>query len=167
MLRVLLFLFTLVICLHSSGQTIYIVRHAEKMETSGNMMSDVPLSLEGKQRAEALKDLLKEEQIGGVYSTNTDRTKSTAAPTARQFGIEIQTYGPRPDSAFAAMVRTLDSNVLIVGHSNTVDDLVNLIMQEKKIPHDLDEKEYDNLYILRRKDGRIEFEHRRFGQPAH
>jgi broad specificity phosphatase PhoE len=167
MTRLLLLLSFLVPCLQASTQVIYIVRHAEKEAAPSNMMSDVPLSKEGKQRAEALRDLLKGENISAVYSTNTDRTKSTGEPTARHFGLGIQTYGPRPDSAFAAMVRQTDKNLLIVGHSNTVDDLVNLVLQEKKIPGDLDEKEYDNLYIIRKAGGKFIFEHRRFGPAAH
>ena len=43
----------------SCGNTYYIVRHAEKAAQGPNMTSDVPLTEEGKARAEDLKNILK------------------------------------------------------------------------------------------------------------
>ena len=48
--------------------------------------------------------------------------------------------------------------VLIAGHSNTVDDLVNGLTGEKTIPGDLDESRYGDLFILRKKDGKFVLE---------
>ncbi len=54
------------------------------------MSSDVPLSDKGKERAEALKEVLKNKKIAYVFSTNTIRTKSTAQPTADYFGLQTE-----------------------------------------------------------------------------
>ena len=81
------------------------------------MSSDVPLTEKGKQRAEALKEVLKDKKIAYVFSTNTIRTKSTAQPTADYFHLTTEMYGPRRDSAFINLLRSKKKNTLIVGHS--------------------------------------------------
>lgn len=166
MARTILVLLVLFVSFSANSQNIFIVRHAEKAAPGPDMKSDVSLSETGNQRAEALKEALQNEQIQAIYSTNTLRTRSTAAPTASLFGLNIQSYGPYPDSAFAKSMIQLGKNVLIVGHSNTVDDLVNLIMGEKVIPGDLDESEYDNLYVIRFTNGVAKFEHRKYGAAS-
>ena len=55
------------VLLTSCSQSFYIVRHAEKevANTGETMMSnDPPLSDAGKQRAEVLKEILREKKIG-------------------------------------------------------------------------------------------------------
>jgi len=128
---------------------IYIVRHAEKAPAGPNMISDVPLSVVGQQRADDLLEELKSKKIKYVYSTQTVRTISTATPTADFFGLPIEIYNPRPDSAFVQKIKSLKKNTLIVGHSNTVDDLVNMISGQNAIPGDLPDTEYDNLFIIK------------------
>ena len=143
--------------------TYYVVRHAEK-ETTNNMTSDVPLSEEGKQRAVALKDVLQNERISEIYSTNYIRTKTTAQPLADALGLTIQTYNPG-DSVFLNRLRKINnSNVLIVGHSNTVDDLVNNLAGEKLVPGDLPDSQYGNLFILKKKSGKVKYEMKHFGK---
>ena len=149
--------------LFSCSQTFYVVRHAEKAAAAGSAMSsDVSLSDVGKQRAERLKELLKNKKIGLVYSTNTIRTKTTAEPTAYLFLLNINTYGPRPDSAFINLLKSQKKNTLVVGHSNTVDDIVNMLCGEKKVPGDLDESIYDNLYVIKKKGKRFVFRNDKF-----
>ncbi len=135
----------------SCTHNFYIVRHAEKATQEANMSSDVPLTDKGKQRAEALKEILKDKKIAAVYSTNTIRTRSTAQPTADYFHLPIETYGPKPDSAFIHLIKSRKKNMLIVGHSNTVDDIVNMLCGEKKVAGDLPDAEYNKLYIVRLK----------------
>ncbi len=155
----------LLISLTSCGQTIYIVRHAEKGTPMGNS-SDVPLSPEGEARAQALKEVLKSEKIEVIYSTNTIRTKTTAKPTADHFGITTETYGPRPDSAFINMLKSSKKNILVVGHSNTIDDIVNMLTGESVVPGDLKDSEYDNLYIIKRKGEKFVFKGEKYGASS-
>src|SRR5215510_4344881 len=96
-----LILFILSSCSHSY----YIVRHAEKANQEAGMSSDVPLSEEGKRRAEQVKEILKHKKIAYIFSTNTIRTKTTAQPTADHFHLTTEIYGPRPDSAFINLLR--------------------------------------------------------------
>ncbi len=144
---ILVFLFIFSSC----TQTIYIVRHAEKADAGANMSSDVPLSNDGKERAWALKEVLRKKMIAYVFSTNTIRAEATAEPTAEYFGLKVRTYGPIPDSAFINLLKSRKGNVLVVGHSNTVGDIVNMLCGEKKIPGDLKDSEYDKLFIVKRK----------------
>jgi len=161
-------IFTILVCLviglTSFSQKIFVVRHAEKATADANMSGDVSLSEKGKRRAEALREALADETINAIYSTNTIRTKSTAQPTADKRGITIETYGPRPDSAFIASVLASGKNVLIVGHSNTIDDVVNLIMGEERIEGDLDESQYDNLFEITIKQDKKKLERKKYGE---
>jgi len=159
-----LFIILLLVCTSQlTAQKIFVVRHAEKSVAEPNMSSDVALSDKGKQRAIALRELLAKEQIEVIYSTNTIRTKTTAQPTAELFGVPILIYGPRPDSAFAATVRASGKNVLIVGHSNTVDDVVNLLLARKEVPGDLDESIYNNLFVISKEGEQLLLEKKEFG----
>ena len=143
--------------------TYYVVRHAEK-ETTNTMTNDVPLSAEGKQRAEALKDLLQSKNIEAIYATNYIRTKSTAQPLAQEKNITIQVYDPR-DTGFVSRIRNISpGNVLIVGHSNTVDDIVNQLEGKTVIPGDLPESEYGDLFVVKRKGKKYSFEKKHFGK---
>ena len=146
-----------IIVFSSCSHSYFIVRHAEKATAGPNMSSDVPLTEKGEERAKALAIILSKRKIKSIYSTNTIRTKNTAMPTAAYFQLPIETYGPRPDSAFIRLLKTKKKNVLIVGHSNTVDDIVNMLCNEKKVPGDLDESIYDNLFIVTYKGKKITF----------
>jgi phosphohistidine phosphatase SixA len=139
-----------------------VVRHAEKAAQAANMSSDVPLSTVGKQRAERLGGLLHNKKIGLIYSTNTIRTRTTAEPTANHFLLSINTYGPKPDSAFIKLLKAQKKNTLVVGHSNTIDDIVNMLCGETKVAGDLDETIYDNLYVIKRKGKKFTFRNDKF-----
>jgi 2,3-bisphosphoglycerate-dependent phosphoglycerate mutase len=156
------FCFTAVLFLFSCKTTsYYIVRHAEK-ETA-TMSADVPLSAAGRQRAEALKEVLKGRDIKEIYSTNYIRTRSTAQPLADAKNISIQIYDSR-DSGFAGRLKKAgNGNILIVGHSNTVDDLANQFMGTVVIPADLPETQYGDLFIIKKKGRKYSFEKGHFG----
>lgn len=158
----LIFLFLLLLttsCTHK----VYVVRHAEKAVQEKNMSSDVPLSEAGEKRALALLEKLKDQKIQEVYSTQTIRTISTAQPVNDHFYLTIKYYGPRPDSIFLNRVKESKKNTLIVGHSNTVDDIVNGLAGKKIIPGDLPDSAYDNLYLLKIGKKKVKFKGMRYG----
>ena len=146
--------------------TFFIVRHAEK--DANTMTSDVALSDAGKQRAEALKELLKDKKIGTVYSTNYIRTKSTAQPLADAVGVTIQVYDPRDTTFIRRIVNTgnkdKEGNMLIVGHSNTVDDIVNALMGRRVVPGDLPETQYGDLFVVKKRGNKFTLDTKHFGQ---
>jgi phosphohistidine phosphatase SixA len=155
--------------LTSCSQTFYIVRHAEKevASSSGTMMSnDPPLSDAGKKRAEVLKETLKGKKIDYIFSTNTIRTRSTAEPLRSRLNLTTEIYQPIPDQNFIDRLLLLKGNVLVVGHSNTVDDVVNKLCGTIKIPADLPDTAYDNLFVIRKKGNRLVFENKNYGSPS-
>lgn len=163
----ILFATMLTACSH----TYYVVRHAEKVikPDTTMMANDPPLTAAGRARAEALKDLLKDKHIRFIFSTNTIRTKSTAEPLRVYLGISTETYGPRPDTAFITRLKGIKRNTLIVGHSNTVDDIVNSLSNGVKVAGDLEDSEYDNLFIVSYKKffgTKISFERKKYGTAS-
>jgi len=159
------FLPVLLLFLISCSHSYYIVRHAEKAVQAANMSSDVPLSEKGKERAEALKEILKNKKISYIFSTNTIRTKSTAQPIADYLGLQIESYGPLPDETFITKLRSLKKNVLIVGHSNTVDDIVNMLCKRKEVAGDLPDTAYNKLFIVTVKGKKTSFKEEHI--PSH
>jgi broad specificity phosphatase PhoE len=151
---------------NTTTTTYYIVRHAEK-ETSTAVAyattSDVPLSKAGERRAEALRDSLMNEGITHIFSTNYMRTRSTAHPLSDADHVPIETYDPK-DPNFLAKLKSLEGKVLIVGHSNTVDDLVNELAGVKEISGDLPDTQYGDLFIITKKGNKISCEKKHFGQ---
>lgn len=168
-MKFLLVFFSLALLLTSCSRTFYIVRHAEKAAAGNNttmMSNDPPLTEAGEERAEALKYLLKTKKIGTVFSTNTLRTKSTAEPTRAYFNLVTEIYPSLPDSAFITRLKSLKKNSLIIGHSNTVDDIINKLCGSTKIRGDLPDTEYDNLFIVKKKGRKMSFETKKYGKPS-
>ena len=172
-MRVLLLLL-LSVALFSCGNTIYIVRHAEKAPVEAGasqmMASDPPLSDPGKLRAIALRDKLKGENIRFIFSTNTKRTIATAQPLNELRGNgSIEIYSSKKDSMdiFIEKLKAIrKGNILVVGHSNTVDDIVNKLCQKTVIAADLKDNEYDNLFILKRKGDRYFYKNKKYGNTS-
>ncbi|WP_190285845.1 SixA phosphatase family protein [Montanilutibacter psychrotolerans] len=100
-----------------------VVRHAEKASDDPR---DPSLSAAGEQRAQALAKLLWESPLDAAYATQYRRTQQTAAPSARQHGVDVQAYDAgEPAATFAARLRKLhrSGRVLVVAHSNTAPDI--------------------------------------------
>lgn len=160
--------------LYSCGNTYYIVRHAEKAPVlhgaTQPMIADPPLSDSGQLRALALRDRLKDKGVKHIFSTNYKRTVSTVQPLNEHLGnTSIQLYSPRKDSLdyFISKLKAIrNGNVLVAGHSNTVDDIVNSLTGSKAVPGDLDESQYDNLFIIKRKGKRFVFSQEKYGTPS-
>ena len=57
-------------------------------------------------------------------------------------------------------------NILVVGHSNTVDDIVNRLSQRTEIAADLKDNEYDNLFILKRKGRGYLYKNEKYGNKS-
>ncbi|GAB4091522.1 histidine phosphatase family protein [Flaviaesturariibacter terrae] len=155
----------LLVLLLASCQTTryYIVRHAEKAAPGPQMSSDVPLSPAGEARAQALQERLKGEKLQFVYSTNFLRTKATAAPTASAAGLGLLFYDPKDSSFISHVLAQGNGNTLIVGHSNTVDDLVNRLVG-KPVLQDLPDSAYGDLFIVTKRGKRFSWKREHFGQ---
>ena len=134
-----------------------------------NTPNDPPLSAAGRVRAIELREALKNKGIQYIFSTNTTRTISTAQPLNELEGttnIELYNTKDSLDFLIAKLKAIKKGNSLIVGHSNTVDDIVNKLVGEKKVPADLPDSEYDNLYIITKKGKHYRFENKTYGTPT-
>ncbi|HZJ59498.1 MAG TPA: hypothetical protein VFD24_04455, partial [Chitinophagaceae bacterium] len=98
------------------------------------------------------------------YSTNTTRTRSTAEPLSQAIKVNVETYS-NIDSLIST-IKSIKGNVLVVGHSNTVDDIVNKLCGQTKIASDLKDGEYDNLFIVKIRGKKIIFHKRKYGYPS-
>ncbi len=158
MKQILFFLATITFFSCSTTTTnYYIVRHGEKAAVDSIIKSsDVPLSVQGKRRAEALKDQLLNKKIKYIFSTNTIRTMATALPLSDAIGVPVQIYSGT-DTGFVRTLKNLNENILIVGHSNTVDDLVNGLLG-KEVFKDLPDSRYGDLFIVHKKKNKFTYD---------
>lgn len=133
----------------SENETILIfTRHAEKEKTNDPNPS---LNEAGQKRAEKLLTLLRKyESINAIYSTDYNRTKETAQPISEYFKKPISIYDPSKLDKFKdqLIIQHRSDTVLIVGHSNTTQFLINLIMGENRVEQ-IDENDYSNLYVIK------------------
>jgi broad specificity phosphatase PhoE len=133
-----------------TGSTVVIVvRHAEKGTTPAN---DPPLTEAGTARAKALAAALTGANVQAVITTQLLRTRETARPTAEARGLTMETVqvgGAVADHAKAvadAVRKHAGQTVLVVGHSNTVTQII-AALGGPKLP-DLCDSQYSNLYTL-------------------
>ncbi len=143
-----------------NSTTYYIVRHAEK-EAGSSMVTDVPLTAAGRESALALKDSL-DKKVSHLFSTDFLRTRSTAEPLVVAGSRNIELYNPRDTNFITRLKRMNSKGILVVGHSNTVDEIVNGLLGRKEMS-DLPETQYGDLFIVRRKNGNYVFSRSRFG----
>jgi broad specificity phosphatase PhoE len=125
----------------TAQKAVFVVRHAEKISNEDERLSEA-----GKARAQLLAKLLGNAGIGFIYATDTERAKETARPLAEALGQTIRVYD-KPE----ALIETLRKQhpgdvVLVVGHSNTVPRLLELLGSPQTIQIAPDE--YDNLFIV-------------------
>jgi phosphohistidine phosphatase SixA len=144
----------------SCSHTYYVVRHAEKVQAQPPLQ-DPPLTPNGEAMAQNLKNILLPKGIKHIFSTNTTRTKSTAAPLSEAAGISVEIYS-KPDEAFITKLKALKKNTLVVGHSNTVDDIVNALCNTTKINGDLPDADYGDLFVVTVKGKKIYFKKLRY-----
>lgn len=159
-MRNVFFIAVLVLITGCKTQRYFVVRHAEK--DVDLMTSDVPLSERGKQRAIALQDALQHKKIAHILSTDFMRTRATAEPLRQHLGLQLELY-QNADSNFIEQLRNIKTgNVLIVGHSNTVDDIVNGLTGTALL-HDLPDTQYGDLFIVKKRGRHPTFHTRHFG----
>ena len=112
--------------------TVYVTRHAQKnpsivWSSTGAMR---PLSPKGARCAARLSQLLQNRGVAAVYASEVARTLATgAAVSTTRDGVAVvgDDATLKPTAEFVQELRERhrdDQAILIVGHSNTVDDVV-------------------------------------------
>lgn len=99
----------------------YAMRHLEKAQDG----LDPVLTDDGTRHAEALYDFLKPHFPRAIYASNTRRAQLTAGPLATRLGLTLNVYNMEDTAGMIARVRAEPNKpVLVVGHSNTVPEIV-------------------------------------------
>jgi broad specificity phosphatase PhoE len=132
--------------------TYYFIRHAEKLRID-KTDKNPNLNYNGYKRAEAWKDVFSNISFDAVYSTDYNRTKLTAKPTADSNNLPILLYNPNSMYSEAFKNNTKGKTVLVVGHSNTTNVFVNKILGVEKYV-EINDNNNSNLYIVTITDGK-------------
>jgi phosphohistidine phosphatase SixA len=128
---------------------VFVVRHAERADTSADSL----LSADGHARANRLGVILRSAGITQIYTTNLRRTVQTAAPLAAALQL---TPTELPVGDLDALVTRLHAaaphdRVLVVGHSNTVPEILRRLGVTTAVT--IDDAEHDNLFIAIPRNG--------------
>ena len=129
--------------------SVYVMRHLEKAEGQ-----DPGLSEEGRANAQRLVTLLERDRPSAIYVSATRRARETAAPLAARLGLTSKTYDPRDTPGLVARVAAEPGTVLVVGHSNTVPDIVEQLGGVRPAP--LAESDYGDVWRISRAGGATE-----------
>jgi broad specificity phosphatase PhoE len=126
------------------ARTVILVRHAER---AGGMSADVGISEAGRCRAEALARMLADANVKRIYTSEVARTQQTAEPLASKLHIRPEVVPAKDTEGLVAKLRAgaPDEVVLVVGHSNTVPEIIKLLGGGSVPP--IGDSEYDLLFV--------------------
>jgi phosphohistidine phosphatase SixA len=126
----------------------YVMRHLHKAAGT-----DPGLTAEGQGCAARLAEELAGSGVGAIYASATRRARETASPAPARLGLTPAEYDPRDTPALVARVRAEPGSVLVVGHSNTVPEIVEGLGGTR--PGDLAEDRYAEVWRVARPGGAV------------
>ena len=134
----------------SPAPLVFVVRHAERADagTSGASMmkADPELSARGQARAKSLAGMLRDAGIRAIYTSERKRTQQTAAPLASSTGAKLNIVPADDVTALVGRIRSERGNVLVVGHSNTVPEILAALGDAESVQ--IGDNDFDNLFIV-------------------
>ena len=137
------FLFISSSCYSQEVTTYYLIRHAEKLRI--DITDKNPkLNYEGVKRADAWKEVFTNVKFDAVYSTDYNRTKLTAKPTANSKNLPFDLTS---DYLESFQHKTKGKAVLVVGHSNTTHIFANKVLGRDEY-NQINDDNNSNLYIV-------------------
>ncbi|MGQ0589861.1 MAG: SixA phosphatase family protein [Sphingosinicella sp.] len=126
-----------------AAPSFYVVRHLNT--PSGER--DPDLLPEGQRAAQALANWFRPGQAPrAIYVSDYRRTRQTAAPLAARLGLTPLVYDPADTPALVARVRAGPVPALIVGHSNTVPDIVEQLGGTR--PGPLVHEDFGDIWLI-------------------
>jgi phosphohistidine phosphatase SixA len=141
---------------------IFIVRHAEK--ESGK---DPALTPAGNARAGDLMRALQHEAVKKIYVSQYKRTQMTGDSLRIQAGTKTVQY--TADTLCDNLVNTIMENgdfgktILIIGHSNTIPQIIRKFGVTNYPYGDIPDNEFDNLFVITYKKGKAKFKKMKYG----
>lgn len=126
------------------AQTVFVVRHAERQDATPESV----LSVAGEARAQKLAALLADVKFKAIYTTQYPRCKLTAEVVGKRAHVESTVVPAKEGEALLTKLRAhgKDDAVLVVGHSNTVPEILKGLGYTPEIK--IAEDEHDNLFIV-------------------
>ena len=110
--------------------------------------NDVDISAAGQTRAQELVRVLGDAGLNAIYASQYKRTQETARPLADKLGLPVVQVNSKNTADLLAQIRTQHRGqiVLVVGHNNTVPEIIKALGGPDYPP--IPETEFDNMYIV-------------------
>jgi phosphohistidine phosphatase SixA len=154
--------------------TVFLIRHAERGQEPAQ---DPALTEAGRARAEALARLLSGAGVKAVYTSQYARTQQTAEPLAKLLGVPVEPVAlalkpDKPREVTEQSIRELKAKVeahaggavLVVGHTNSVPDLIRELGGD--VVPTMDENKFDDLFVVTvHAPGRAKVVQLKYGAP--
>lgn len=142
--------------------TVILIRHAER----GNPADPDPhLNAAGRARATELTRVLGQSGTTAIYTSQFVRTKETAQPLGTLLGLTPKVIDEADALEDDILTNHRGKTVLVIGHSDTVPALINLLAGTS-LP-ELDSSEFDNLFVVSAfASGRAGVTHLKYGAPS-
>jgi 2,3-bisphosphoglycerate-dependent phosphoglycerate mutase len=144
--RLLLTIFLAFSIPENDCSTFYLIRHAEKVRIN-KTDRDPALNEKGMIRALNWRDFFIDKDISKIYSTNYKRTLETVKPIEVATGLTAILYSPSSIDYENFISSNKGEIVLVVGHSNTIPDFVNELINDQ-VYSQIDDLNNSNLYIV-------------------
>ena len=152
-MRLLLTIFLAFSIPENDCSTFYLIRHAEKVRIN-KTDKDPALNEKGMIRALNWRDFFIDKDISKIYSTNYKRTLETVKPIEVAMGLTAILYSPSSINYKNFISSNKGEIVLVVGHSNTIPDFVNELINDQ-VYSQIDDLNNSNLYIVNLCDSSI------------
>src|SRR5262245_15946309 len=123
---------------------VVLTRHADPA-SGGPGDADPRLSPAGTKRAATLARMLAGAGVTAIFTSSLRRTKDTAAPLAAQLSIAPSVIDD-DFAAAAAQVKAAGACVLVVGHSNTVPEIIKALGGPANVT--IGATEFDRMFVL-------------------
>jgi broad specificity phosphatase PhoE len=162
--KIFVFMICMLACTSVFGDdtySVYLIRHAEK-DRSNPEDRNPKLNACGFERAQRLADIFQSIDLRDVYSSDYERTRDTASPTAVAKNLAVEIYDPANLNEILQRLRAIKQNALVVGHSNTTNVLAGLLAGVD-LPS-INDAEYDRLYqvVISNDDSTLQLLHQAF-----
>lgn len=126
---------------------VILIRHAEvDYSANSDPILGPPLTSAGSARPQALRHVLGDTGIDAIYVTEKQRTKLTAAPLAADLGINPIQIDIASDVVAAIRNHPSSSTVLVVGHTDTIPQIIATLGGPSGVV--IDGGEFDRLFVL-------------------
>ena len=104
------------------------------------------MSSAGRARADALARILKDSGITAIFTSEFKRTQETAAPTATSTHVTPTVVAAKDTAALVGKLRQLNGNALVVGHGDTIPNIVKALGINSSI--NIPDTDYSELLIV-------------------